>query len=87
MAWPAANSGASAALTCAVLRCRSRATTATIASWPALAALPPLTVADVVCAWAAGVPPSDAATATPLPAATAALTAAAAAIILVRVRM
>ena len=51
----------------------------------ALAALPPLTVA-AVCAWAAGLPPADAATATPLPAATAALTAAAAAMILVLLR-
>jgi hypothetical protein len=56
-----------------------------MASWPALAALPPLTVADVACAWA-DVPPDDAATATPLPAATAALTAAAAAMILVLLR-
>jgi hypothetical protein len=46
-----------------------------------------LTVADVECAWAAGVPPSDAATATPLPVATTALTAAAAAMILVLLRM
>jgi hypothetical protein len=52
-----------------------------------LAALPPLTVADVVLAWAAGLPPADAATAAPLPAATAALTAAAAAMILVLLRM
>src|SRR6266568_656260 len=80
-AWPAANSGWSAALTRAALTCSSPATTATIASWPGFS------LADVVCAGAPGLPPVADATAAVLSAARAAVTAAAAAIILVRLRM
>ena len=80
-AWPAANSGWSAALTRAALTCSSPATAATIASWPGFS------LADVVLAGAPGLPPVAAATAAVLPAARAAVTAAAAAIILVRLRM
>src|SRR6266516_7380145 len=80
-AWPAANSGRSAALTRAALTCSSSATAATIASWPGFS------LADMVFAGAPGLPPVADATATVLPAARAAVTAAAAAIILVRLRM
>src|SRR6266568_4674186 len=79
-AWPAANSGWSAALTRAVLTCSSPATAATIASWPGFS------LADMVFAGAPGLAPVSDATAAVLPAARAAVTAAAA-IILVRLRM
>src|SRR5215472_7043657 len=80
-AWPASNSGWSAALTRAVLTCNAAATAATIASWPGFS------LADMVLAGAPGLAPVDDATAAVLPAATAAVTAAAAAMILVRLRM
>src|SRR5262249_60861805 len=78
---PAANSGWSAALTRAALTCSSRATAATIASWP------DVSLADVVFAGAPGLAPVADATAAVLPAARAAVTAMAAAISLVRLRM
>src|SRR6266568_3300041 len=80
-AWPAANSGWSAALTRAVLTCSSLATAATIASCPGRS------LADMVLAGAPGLPPVADAIAAVLPAARAVVTAAAAAIILVRLRM
>ena len=86
-AWPAANSGWSAALTRAVLMCSSRATAAMIAAWPCDSSVALEPTAAVVFARALGVAAVVDATAAAVPAARTALTPAAAASILVRLRM